>query len=40
MDDLRANRGYRKLKEDALYRTMWSSLGKKTFSLVVRQTEG
>jgi len=38
VDDLKEKRVYRKLKEEALDRTMWGTRFGKDYGLVVRQT--
>jgi len=38
LDDLKENRGYSHLKEEALDRTMWRARFGKCFGPVVRQT--
>ena len=38
MDDLKERRGYSRLKEEALDRTMWRARFEKGFGPVVRQT--
>ena len=38
LDDLNATRGYWKLKEEALYRTVWRSRFGRGYGPVVRQT--
>jgi hypothetical protein len=38
LDDLKERRGYSHLKEEALYRTMWTARCGRGFGSVVRQT--
>jgi hypothetical protein len=38
MDDIKEKRGYRKLKEEALYRTVWRISFGRGYGPVVRET--
>jgi hypothetical protein len=40
VDDLREKRGYWKLKEESLYRTLWRAHFGRGYGPVVRQTTG